>query len=386
MVGMCERRARNENEHGSLERGTHRLPHVVLVSMPVEVDAAEGEPPRRDAENRARNAVLLPARVRGSAFGEEPRPAIPTSRGRTRLRIEGEHGEKLHFTAGARPAGHRGAERKHTVVGVGRENDDRAHRTIIAALRGGEQEERSRGWRRVVPSSVRRRLRPVRSAYVEWRRRRPLDLGDLRRTTPIDANWGFERGTPIDRVYVERFVGARSGDIHGRVLEIAAPDYTNRFGGGVSAVDILMAEEGSPEATIVGDLTDAPHIPDDSFDCAIVTQTLQFVYDVRASLATLHRILAPGGVLLATVPGLTKISPIEDTSYGEWWHYTGRSLRRLGAEAFGDANVEIETYGNVLAAAGFLYGLAASDLRADELDAHDPLFEVVVGLRAIKRV
>jgi SAM-dependent methyltransferase len=226
----------------------------------------------------------------------------------------------------------------------------------------------------------------VRSAYVEWRRRRPLDLGDLRRTTPIDANWGFERGTPIDRMYVERFVGARAGDIQGRVLEIAAPDYTTRFGRGVTAVDILMAEEGNPEATIVGDLTNAPEIPDDTFDCAIVTQTLQFVYDVRAALTTLHRILAPGGVLLATVPGLTKISPIEDASYGEWWHYTGRSLRRLAAEAFGDATVEIETYGNVLAAAGFLYGLAASDLRREELDARDPLYEVVVGLRAVKSV
>jgi ubiquinone/menaquinone biosynthesis C-methylase UbiE len=54
-----------------------------------------------------------------------------------------------------------------------------------------------------------------------------------------------------------------------------------------------MATEGNPEATIVGDLADAPHIPSDTFDCAIVTQTLQFVYDVRAAFATLHRIVAP---------------------------------------------------------------------------------------------
>ena len=386
MVGMREWRSRNEHESSSLDRLTHRLPHVLLVSMPVEVDAAEGEPRRRDAENPARDAVLLSACSRGRAFGEEACPPIPASRRRARRGIEGEHGEELHLATGARPPRHRGTERQHTVVGVGRENDDRAHRTIIAALTGGEQEEVPSGWRRVVPSSVRRRLRPVRSAYVDWRRRRPPDLGDLRRTTPIDANWGFERGTPIDRVFVERFVGARASDIRGRVLEIAAPDYTTRFGRGVTAVDILMAEEENPEATIVGDLTDAPQIPDDSFDCAIVTQTLQFVYDVRAALTTLHRVLAPEGVLLATVPGLTKISPLEDASYGEWWHYTGRSLRRLGAEAFGDANVEIETYGNVLAAAGFLYGLAASDLRSEELDARDPLYEVVVGLRAVKRV
>jgi SAM-dependent methyltransferase len=241
------------------------------------------------------------------------------------------------------------------------------------------------GWRRFVPAGARRRLRPLRQNYVDWQQGRPLDLGDLRRVSPVDANWGFERGTPIDRVYVERFVGSHAADIHGRVLEIAAPDYTNRFGRDVTARDILMAEEGNPEATIVGDLANAPHILDDAFDCAIVTQTLQFVYDIRAAISTLHRILAPGGVLLATVPGLTKISPVEDARYGEWWHYTGRSLLRLGAEAFGDENVDVESYGNVLAASGFLYGLAASDLKPAELDARDPLYEVIVGLRAVKR-
>jgi SAM-dependent methyltransferase len=241
------------------------------------------------------------------------------------------------------------------------------------------------GWRRFVPASARRRLRPVRAAWVDRRRRRPPKLGDLRRTTPIDPNWGFERGTPIDRVYVEEFVGSHAADVRGRVLEIAAPDYTTRFGRDVERVDILMATEGNPQATIVGDLTDAPQIPSDSFDCAIVTQTLQFVYDVRAALATLHRVLAPGGVLLATAPGLTKISPPEDEQFGEWWHFTGRSGRRLAEEAFGPGNVEVRSYGNVLSAAGFLYGLAASDLKAEELAAHDPLYEVIVGVRAVKQ-
>ena len=241
------------------------------------------------------------------------------------------------------------------------------------------------GWRRFVPAGVRRRLRPLRQAVVDWRRSRPPRLGALRRLTPIDPNWGFERGTPIDRIYVERFVGAHAADIRGRVLEIAAADYTSRFGREVERVDILMATEGNPEATIVGDLTSAPQIPDDGFDCAIVTQTLQFVYDVPSALATLHRILAPGGVLLATVPGLTKISRIEDELYGEWWHYTGRSVRRLAEEAFGAGNVVVATYGNVLTASGFLYGLAAGDLKPEELDAHDPLYEVVIGLRAVKR-
>jgi SAM-dependent methyltransferase len=240
-------------------------------------------------------------------------------------------------------------------------------------------------WRTFVPAAVRRRLRPVRRAYVDWRKRRPPDLGDLRRTTPIDPNWGFERGTPIDRYYVEEFIRAHAGDVRGRVLEIAAPDYTSRFGRGVEKVDVLMATEGNPGATIVADLTDAPQIADDSFDCAIVTQTLQFVYDVRAAFATLQRILAPGGVLLATVPGVTKISPPEDDVFGEWWHFTSRSARRLATEAFGEGNVEVRAYGNVLTAAGFLYGLAVTDVTLEELETRDRLYEVTIGLRAVKR-
>ena len=240
------------------------------------------------------------------------------------------------------------------------------------------------GRRRIVPASARRRLRPLRRVYIDWRSRRSPSLGDLRRTTPIDPNFGFERGTPIDRVYVETFLGGHAADIRGRVLEIAAPDYTTRFGRGVERVDILMANERNPQATIVGDLADAPHIPDDSFDCAIVTQTLQYIYDIRAAFATLERILAPGGVLLATVPGLTKISPPEDEEWGEWWHFTARSAERLAEEAFGAGQVVVQAYGNVLTAAGFLYGLAASDLTSAELEKRDRLYEVIVGIRAVK--
>jgi SAM-dependent methyltransferase len=225
----------------------------------------------------------------------------------------------------------------------------------------------------------------VRKAVVEWRRSRPPNLGALRRTTPIDPNWGFERGTPIDRMYVERFLGSHAGDIRGRVLEIGAPDYTRKLGTNVQRSDVLHAKPGNPEATIVGDLTDAPQISSDSFDCAILTQVLQYVYDVRAALATLHRVLAPGGVLLATAPGITKISAVDDELWGEWWHYTARSLRRLAAEAFGAENVEVESFGNVLTAAGFLYGLVPTDLRPEELEAEDPLYEVILGLRAVKR-
>jgi SAM-dependent methyltransferase len=214
--------------------------------------------------------------------------------------------------------------------------------------------------------------------------RHPAWLGTIRRTTPLSDHYGRDRGTPVDRYYIEQFLASEHAAIRGRVLEVMNRDYTVRFGAAVDSSDVLDIDPGNPDATIVGDLADAPHIPDDSFDCAIVTQTLPFVYDIRAALATLHRILAPGGVLLATVPGITKISPPEDETWGEWWHLTSRSAQRLAEEAFGEGAVEVQAYGNVLTASGFLYGLAASDLKPEELDARDRLYEVIVGIRAVK--
>ena len=50
-----------------------------------------------------------------------------------------------------------------------------------------------------------------------------INFGDLRRTSPIDDNFGFERGTPIDRVYIDPFLESHRDDIAGSVLEMEDP-------------------------------------------------------------------------------------------------------------------------------------------------------------------
>lgn len=216
-------------------------------------------------------------------------------------------------------------------------------------------------------------------------RRRGIDLGDLRRVTPISTDYGLDRGTPIDRYYIDGFLARNSLDVRGRVMEINDDRYTRQFGGDrVERTDILFAGEGNPDATIVADLSDAPQIPDDTFDCAICTQTLMYIYEVGAAIRTLHRILAPGGVVFASVPGVSKITGPEDEVWGDWWRFTARSIGRLFEEPFGRGAVTVEVYGNVLAAAAQLYGLAAEDLTAEELDHRDPSYEVLLCVRAQK--
>ena len=211
-----------------------------------------------------------------------------------------------------------------------------------------------------------------------------VHFGSLRRVTPISSEFGFDRGQPLDRYYLENFLACHANDIRGRVLEVGDDTYTRRFGGNhVITRDVLHVVEGNPKATCVGDLTCAEHLPSDAFDCVILTQTLHLIYDVRAALKTLYRILKPAGVLLATAPGISQISKDQWGAY--WcWSFTSLSARRLLEEVFPATSVEIESCGNVLVAAAFLYGLAAQDLHKPELDYHDPCYELILMIRAVK--
>ncbi|MGZ4314360.1 MAG: methyltransferase domain-containing protein [Gaiellaceae bacterium] len=240
-----------------------------------------------------------------------------------------------------------------------------------------------RAWRAYAPASIRRSVNSLRETRRESKWRRPRDFGDLRRTTPF-STWGASRGGSIVRVYVGEFIGRHADDIRGRVLEIASDDYCRRYGRSVADVDVLDIFGDNPRASIVADLADAPSIPDARFDCVLVTQVLSWIYDPRAPLRTAHRILAPGGVLLATTPGIARIAPVESELFGEWWHFTSMSAKRVTEEIFGEGNVEVEAFGNVLSAAAFLFGLGTDDLTTEEIAVRDPAFEVLVGIRAVK--
>jgi SAM-dependent methyltransferase len=212
-------------------------------------------------------------------------------------------------------------------------------------------------------------------------------FGDLRRLTPISKDkFGWDRGTPIDRYYIERFLSEHTQDIRGRVLEIQDDTYTRKFGGTrVTHSDVLHVAEGNPKATIVADLTSADQIPSDTFDCIIITQTLQVIYDVRAALRHLYRILKPGASMLATFPGISHIPRYDMDNWGDYWRFTTLSARVLFEETFGRDNFTVVAHGNVLVATAFLYGLAEEELTKEELDCRDPDYEVTIGVRALKR-
>lgn len=241
---------------------------------------------------------------------------------------------------------------------------------------------------------IRERLlpRPVRRDLTRWAlrlsRRPPIgevEFGDLNRLTPISDDWGFDRGEPIDRFYIRQFLERKSLLVRGRVLEIANNHLTMRFGKDrVTRSDVLHVSQSGPPVTIVADLSDGTGIPSDAFDCVILAQTLQFIYDAAAAVRTLHRILKPGGVALVTMPAITRISRYDMDHWGQYWCFTSRSAQRMFGDLFGSGNVEAQAWGNVLAAVAFLHGVAADEVDAEHLARHDPDFEVLVTVCARK--
>ncbi len=199
---------------------------------------------------------------------------------------------------------------------------------------------------------------------------------------PRSYLWGFDRGLPIHRYYVEQFLKEFSVDIRGSCLEFQEDSYASRFGGGrVSRLDVLHKDPGNPRATIIADLTHANAIPGGCFDCIICTHVLHVIYDLDKALSELHRILKPAGVLLVALPGLSMCDP----KWHELWRFTPEGLRLKLADTFGDENVIIKAYGNSLTAAGEVRGLIANEFTERELNSHDPRFAVEVCARAVKR-
>jgi SAM-dependent methyltransferase len=201
----------------------------------------------------------------------------------------------------------------------------------------------------------------------------------------LSERFGYDRGLPVDRYYIERFLEGEAAVICGRVLEIGENCYTKRFGGDrVSRSDVLHVEAGHPSTTIIADLQSAPEIETASFDCIICTQTLQFIFDTASTIQTLHRLLKPGGTVLVTTAGISPIVRDDHERFGEFWRFTSQSLQRLFECSFSPADVQVDSYGNVLVAAAFLYGLAAEELEPRELEYRDPNYEVAITVRATK--
>lgn len=208
---------------------------------------------------------------------------------------------------------------------------------------------------------------------------------NLRNIEPVSRVFAFDRGTPIDRVYIEDFLEKNRSFVKGVLCEIADNNYSKKYGSNVESFEILHYTDDNKHATIIGDLTIISTLPKEKIDCFILTQTLNFIYDFKAAITGLHYMLKDGGVALVTVSGISQISRYDMDRWGDYWRFTDLSIKKVFEEVFGDGNIEVETYGNALVSTAFLQGIAAEELTKEELFYKDRDYQVNITVRAVKQ-
>lgn len=215
---------------------------------------------------------------------------------------------------------------------------------------------------------------------------KPVDVTKLTQVHPVSRLFGLDRGTPIDRYYMKSFLEKYKGMIRGKVLEIADSAYSRQFAIEGSIFHVLTKDHPPRGETMIdGDLTEPDSLPQGIIDCFICTQTLPFIYDVKAAIRGCYALLSAGGVLLCTVSGLSQISRYDMERWGDYWRFTDLSIRKLMEEVFEPTNVEVVTYGNVAAVIAGLQGIAVEDLDDTSiLDRVDDDYPMIIGVMARK--
>lgn len=208
---------------------------------------------------------------------------------------------------------------------------------------------------------------------------------DVRALSPVSRVFGFDRGTPIDRHYIEKFLLGHAPLITGAVLEVGGLNYTRMFAPAALGCARILDYRSPPDgSTVVADLSNPDECPAEIADCFVCTHTFNFIFDVNAAARSAWKLLKPGGTLLATVAAITQISRYDSERWGDYWRFTPDSVRQIFQPVFG-SDLQIESFGNLAAAIALLRGEAAEDLSdLSLLDHSDPDYPVVIAIVARK--
>lgn len=197
---------------------------------------------------------------------------------------------------------------------------------------------------------------------------------------PASREFGLERGSSVDRYYIEQFLEKNKEFIHGDCIEIAENTYTLRYGENRVKSAYMLHVCGWGKDTITGNLETGEGIEECKYDCAIITQTLMCIYDIRKVVENIYKMLKKGGHALLTVSGISQVSRYDADRWGFYYGFHKGAMEKLFVPVFGNANVKVQTYGNVKIAMALLYGLCQEDLAAEDFEIVDEDYPVIISV------
>lgn len=236
---------------------------------------------------------------------------------------------------------------------------------------------------RLVDDALPPRLRTLsRSAYRGVNRLASTPRwGSFLRAAPFSDDDQREPGTPIDSFYVRAFVDANLDAVRGRVLAARDTELVDRSAvGRVSSVDVFDIDPYNVSAKILTDLCDPVAFDPASYDCIIVTQTIQRLADPALGLKVLWSALRPGGSILLSSP---VVAPV-DRAHGinrDLWRYSSYGLQTLVRSVLPDAQCSACDFGSLATAIGFIAGIPKERMPQRALAWHDERVPVVACAR-----
>ncbi len=196
---------------------------------------------------------------------------------------------------------------------------------------------------------------------------------------PVSEQFATERGTPIDRYYIDVFLAKNRQYIKGDVLEIEDNTYTQRFGGNHYNSSIVMdVNKKNEKIDFNANLETGEGIKESIADCFICTQTLMYIYDIQAAAHNIIKMLKPGGIALITCSGLSQNSRRCMESYGAYWGFNEASLKRIFINTNGAEVIESGTYGNVKTVSAHIIGLCIEDIDESDFYVNDVCYPLIV--------
>ncbi len=187
----------------------------------------------------------------------------------------------------------------------------------------------------------------------------PINLGDFHHSTPFQIGAAVAGGKNSETVleyYTRTFLDQHRSELKGTILSLLSPSSR-------SLDPALFKKE--------------------SLDCIVLGDSLREAPDLHAALSNWQTLLKPGATLFATLPCISSLSKNTTPIQHDSWRFTEASARALFAECFPLENFEVTPRGNLIACSATLYDLPANSLQPGELEPVDPLFPLLICVRAV---
>ena len=233
-------------------------------------------------------------------------------------------------------------------------------------------------------------LKTVKKVYVSLRailnRFLSPSKTTLRSIKKHSEKFGFDRGTPIDRYYIDHFLkNLNLENNFNRSLEFGEILYSDSFK--VKEKYFLSHPEYETRDIasnqILFDLNSEHSYEGTKFDLILSTNVINFTKNPFVSIKHHIDMLNSRGTLVLTVSASMPISKFDAERWGDYWRFTPDGLNQLLRTL--NCEYHIKSFGSFVTSIAFLCGLSAEEIDATDLNKNDDSYPIVV-MAIIKKI